>query len=176
MQSTAFYPSPLGRVLLAADEQGLVGLWFEHQKYEASTLQKEHREEPNHPLLAQARRWLDAYFQGQQPEDMPPLHLLGTPYQVAVWEMLLRIPYGETTTYGALAKEMSRQDGAHATSARAVGNAIGHNPLCIFVPCHRVIGADGRLTGYAGGIERKIALLQLEKPGRTLEGATRCDR
>ncbi len=175
MQYTAFYPSPLGRVLLASDDQGLVGLWFEHQKYEASTLQKEHQEEPDHPLLTQARLWLDKYFQGQRPENMPPLHLLGTPYQVAVWEMLLRVPYGETTTYGALAKELSCQSGAHATSARAVGNAVGHNPLSIFVPCHRVIGADGRLTGYAGGIERKIALLKLEKPERPLEGAIRYD-
>lgn len=156
------YESPLGGILLAADEKGLTGLWFEGQKYFARTLPAE-REERESRVLADAARWLDIYFSGREPDFTPPLHPEGTPFQRAVWELLGQIPYGETTTYGALAKTLAARGGLVSMSAQAVGGAVGHNPVSIIIPCHRVVGADGSLTGYAGGIGRKIALLRLEK-------------
>ena len=150
------YDSPLGGILLAADERGLTGLWFEGQKYFARTLPAG-SEERETPALADAARWLDVYFSGREPDFTPPLHPAGTPFQRTVWELLGQIPYGKATTYGALAAR-----GRASMSAQAVGGAVGHNPVSIIIPCHRVVGADGSLTGYAGGIERKIALLRLE--------------
>lgn len=108
------------------------------------------------------KRWLDIYFSGQQPDFMPPLHMSGTPFQMAVWETLREIPYGQTTTYGAIARKIARQRGLSKMSAQAVGQAVGRNELSILVPCHRVVGTNGSLTGYAGGIDKKIQLLQLE--------------
>ena len=156
------YESPLGGILLAADDRGLMGLWFEGQKYFARTLPAEHEERESR-VLADAARWLDVYFSGREPDFTPPLHPEGTPFQRAVWELLGQIPYGETTTYGALAKTLAARGGLVSMSAQAVGGAVGHNPVSIIIPCHRVVGADGSLTGYAGGVERKIALLRLEK-------------
>ena len=135
------YASPLGGLLLAADEQGLIGLWFDGARHFAANL-PEAREEKRTPILDEAARWLDDYFSGGQPDFTPPLHLIGSAFRLRVWARLLEIPYGQTTTYGALLG-----DGA---SARAVGGAVGRNPISIIVPCHRVIGADGSLTGYAG--------------------------
>ena len=155
------YDSPLGRILLAADERGLTGLWFEGQKYFARTLSTE-CEERETPALADAAHWLDVYFSGHEPDFTPPLHPAGTPFQRTVWALLGQIPYGETTTYGALAQTLAARVGLASMSAQAVGGAVGHNPVSIIVPCHRVVGADGSLTGYAGGIERKIVLLCLE--------------
>ena len=150
---TQRYASPLGGILLAADEQGLTGLWFDGAKYFAANL-PEKREEKRTPILDEAARWLDLYFAGRQPAFTPPLHLVGSAFRQRVWKRLLEIPYGQTVTYGALlGKEMS---------AQAVGGAVGHNPVSIIVPCHRVVGADGSLTGYAGGIDKKIRLLALE--------------
>ena len=150
---TQRYASPLGGMLLAADEQGLTGLWFDGAKYFAANL-PEKREEKRTPILDEAARWLDLYFAGRQPAFTPPLHLVGSAFRQRVWKRLLEIPYGQTVTYGALlGKEMS---------AQAVGGAVGHNPVSIIVPCHRVVGADGSLTGYAGGIDKKIRLLALE--------------
>ncbi len=155
------YDSPLGGILLAADEQGLTGLWFEGQKYFARSLPPA-REERETPVLADAARWLDVYFSGHEPDFTPPLHPAGTPFQRAVWALLGQIPYGGTTTYGALARTLAARGGLASMSAQAVGGAVGHNPVSVIVPCHRVVGADGSLTGYAGGIARKIALLRLE--------------
>lgn len=155
------YDSPLGGILLAADERGLTGLWFEGQKYFARTLSTE-CEERETPALADAAHWLDVYFSGREPDFTPPLHPAGTPFQRTVWALLGQIPYGETTTYGALAQTLAARVGLASMSAQAVGGAVGHNPVSIIVPCHRVVGADGSLTGYAGGIERKIVLLCLE--------------
>ena len=152
------YLSPLGGILLAADGEGLTGLWFEGQKYFARGLDAEH-EEKALPVFSQAARWLDTYFAGKKPESAPPLRLSGTPFQRAVWERLLEIPYGGTETYG----ELARQCGLSGASARAVGSAVGRNPVSVIVPCHRVVGADGSLTGYAGGIGRKARLLALER-------------
>lgn len=162
MQYTMQYESPLGRILLAADEKRLTGAWFEAQKYFARTLSEAHKEE-SMPVLVQAREWLDIYFSGEEPAFMPPLCLAGTTFQNEVWEILQTIPYGETTTYKAIAETLAKKRGLSRMSAQAVGGAVARNPLSIFVPCHRVIGTDGSLTGYAGGIELKRALLMLER-------------
>lgn len=156
------YHSPLGTILLAADDTGLTGLWFEDQKYFAQGLDKE-TEEKEFSVFQTARRWLDVYFSGQAPDFQVPLHFQGTAFQKEVWEILLSIPYGETTTYGAIAKQLAAKRGLPHLSAQAVGSAVGHNKISIIVPCHRVIGADGSLTGYAGGIWRKEKLLALEQ-------------
>ena len=156
MHYTQTISSPLGNILLSADEVGLTGLWFDGGRYYAETLPEEHVERET-PILMDTKRWLDIYFTGREPDFTPPLHPTGSPFRQAVWQLLLEIPYGQTTTYGALLG-----DGA---SARAVGGAVGRNPISIIVPCHRVIGADGSLTGYAGGVDRKIRLLALERQG-----------
>ena len=164
MQYINYYQSPLGKILLAADNEGLSGLWFEGQKYYASGLDSEYKM-GDLPIFDVAKRWLDIYFEGREPEYMPSLHLslFGTMFQVDVWRSLMKIPYGTTTTYGKIAQSINSQRNSFKTSARAVGNAVGRNPISIIIPCHRVIGSNGKLTGYAGGIERKKKLLELEK-------------
>lgn len=161
MQYTSHYASPLGGILLAADGAGLTGLWFEGQKHFARRLEDAH-EEREIPLFRDVKRWLDAYFSGRGPDFMPPLHLIGTAFEREVWDILRAVPYGSTTTYGEIAAQLARQRGLAHMSAQAVGGAVGHNPISIIVPCHRVLGADGSLTGYAGGLERKRSLLALE--------------
>lgn len=156
MHYTQTISSPLGNILLSADEVGLTGLWFDGGRYYADTLPEEHVERET-PILMDTKRWLDVYFTGREPDFTPLLHPTGSSFRQTVWQLLLEIPYGQTTTYGALLG-----DGA---SARAVGGAVGRNPISIIVPCHRVIGADGSLTGYAGGVDRKIRLLALERQG-----------
>lgn len=156
------YDSPLGGVLLAADEIGLTGLWFEGQKYFADNLPAE-RAERETETLALAKRWLDIYFAGKEPDFMPPLHPVGSPFRRAVWELLLEIPYGQTTTYGELSRRLAAKMGIAHMSAQAVGGAVGHNGISIIIPCHRVVGTGGSLTGYAGGIDKKVKLLQLER-------------
>lgn len=164
MQFTSRYASPLGEMLLASDEEGLAGAWFYGQKYFARGL-TDAREERETPLLASAKRWLDAYFRGEKPALCVPLHMSGTEFQLRVWRILMSIPYGETATYGEIARRLAAQSGGAATSARAVGGAVGRNAISIFVPCHRVVGAGGGLTGYAGGVDRKASLLALERAG-----------
>ena len=158
---TQHYESPLGGILLAADDTGLTGLWFEGQKYFARTLDAVHQEQET-AVLSEASRWLDVYFSGREPDFTPPLHPVGSPFRRAVWELLLQIPYGQTTTYGALARQLAAKQGKTRMSAQAVGGAVGHNEISIIIPCHRVVGTSGSLTGYAGGIEKKVRLLQLE--------------
>ena len=161
MQYISLYPSPLGEILLACDQIGLTGLWFEGQKYFALGL-SEHITEGNMPALILAKQWLDLYFTGAVPDFTPPLHLIGSEFRIGIWNLLLKIPYGSTTTYGTLAKAYALQREVRSVSAQAVGGAVGHNPISVIVPCHRVIGSSGSLTGYAGGIERKTALLLAE--------------
>ena len=160
MPCTAHYDSPLGDILLAADEIGLTGLWFDGQKYFGSTLEQDTQEKPL-PIFQHASHWLDCYFAGKHPEPNIPLAPVGSPFRQAVWELLLQIPYGRLTTYGAIAKQLQLQTG-RSVSAQAVGGAVAHNPISILIPCHRVVGASGSLTGYAGGLEKKIHLLRLE--------------
>lgn len=161
MQYTSTYQSPLGEILLACDEIGLTGLWFEGEKFYALSLDKEH-EAREMPVFAEVKRWLDIYFSGREPDFMPPLHMIGTPFQLSVWKLLQQIPYGTTTTYGELAKRIAAERHLSRMSAQAVGGAAGHNELSIIVPCHRVVGSNGSLTGYAGGVQRKLKLLTCE--------------
>ena len=161
MQYISRYASPLGEILLAADEAGLTGLWFAGQKYFARGLDAAAAERET-PVIAQAKQWLDGYFACRAPACTPPLHPAGTPFQRAVWDILRAIPYGQTMTYGAVAAQLAAQRGVPRVSAQAVGGAVGRNPIAILVPCHRVVGADGSLTGYAGGVDKKLALLTLE--------------
>ena len=155
------YDSPLGGILLAADEIGLTGLWFDGQKYFARDLPAECIDRDT-PILSVARHWLDIYFTGKEPDFLPPLHPMGSAFRQSVWEILLRIPYGQTTTYGEIARQLAEKKGLSQMSAQAVGGAVGHNGISIISPCHRVVGTNGSLTGYAGGIDRKVKLLELE--------------
>ena len=158
MTFTQHYDSPLGIALLAADEIGLTGLWFEGQKYFANTLPDGAISQES-PILTEAKRWLDIYFSGKEPDFIPPLHPTGSAFRQAVWQILLQIPYGQTTTYGEIAKKLAKMQNASHMSAQAVGGAVGHNAISIIIPCHRVVGADGSLTGYAGGLDTKARLL-----------------
>ena len=164
MTFTQHYDSPLGGILLAADETGLTGLWFEGQKYFGRGLPAK-RTEGETPALSETRRWLDVYFAGGAPDFTPPLHPAGTDFRRAVWEILLQIPYGRTMTYGEIARCVAEKRGLPSMSAQAVGGAVGHNPISLVIPCHRVVGTNGSLTGYAGGIDRKMKLLEMERAG-----------
>ncbi|HIT31546.1 MAG TPA: methylated-DNA--[protein]-cysteine S-methyltransferase [Candidatus Enterenecus stercoripullorum] len=161
MQYISHDSSLLGEILLSSDGSALTGLWFPGQRY-AQRLLHPSAVEDDLPIFAQVKAWLTVYFQGKDPGPIPRLRPEGTPFQRDVWQLLLRIPYGRTTTYKALAAQLAGQRGLRSMSAQAVGGAVGHNPISILVPCHRVIGSDGSLTGYAGGLERKRALLELE--------------
>lgn len=163
------YDSPLGPIWMASDGDALIGLWLEGQKYFLQTLGPDVREEEL-PIFRQTAAWLDAYFAQQSGNEeavpalpeLPRLAPRGSEFRQRVWKLLLEIPYGEVTTYGALAKRLAEESGRASMSAQAVGGAVGHNPISILIPCHRVVGSDGSLTGYAGGIEKKAALLRLE--------------
>lgn len=163
MEYTRHYDSPLGGITLASDGEALIGLWFDGQKYFGSTLSAHH--EPRElPVFTQTARWLDIYFGGKAPDFTPPLSVQATPFRRAVWDILLTIPFGRTMTYGELANRIAHLQGLAHMSAQAVGGAVGHNPISLIIPCHRVVGADGQLTGYAGGIDKKKRLLAMEKP------------
>ena len=161
MVYTCHYESQLGGILLAADEIGLTGLWFDGQKYFARELPAE-RTEKEMPILTETKRWLDICFTGTEPDFLPPLHPIGSTFRQEVWKLLLQIPYGKTVTYGELARQLAEKRGLPRMSAQAVGGAVGHNQISVLIPCHRVVGANGSLTGYAGGIQKKVTLLELE--------------
>ena len=162
MEYTQHYMSELGEIMMASDGERLTGLWFEGQKYFADTLDEEH-EEKALPVFEQARRWLDIYFSGREPDFTPPLAMKTTDFRKTVWEIMLTIPYGQTMTYGEIADRIASQRGIKKMSAQAVGGAVGHNSISLIIPCHRVVGTDGGLTGYAGGIDKKAKLLEIEK-------------
>ena len=157
------YKSPVGTLMLASEGDSLIGLWMLGQKHFARSLSPNAVEDTSVSALKQATAWLDRYFAGERPSPRE-LHLApeGSPFRQAVWKLLTEIPYGETVTYGELARKLVETEGAVRTSPRAVGGAVGHNPISIIIPCHRVIGADGSLTGYAGGLEKKRWLLEFE--------------
>ena len=162
MIDTAHYASPLGDILLAEREGALVGLWIAGQDY-AFDLRGETVEEHETPLLRETKAWLSRYFTGKRPAITElPLAPRGSAFRRAVWNLLCRIPSGATTTYGALAREIAAETGKSRMSAQAVGGAVGHNPISIIIPCHRVVGTNGSLTGYGGGLPMKIALLEHE--------------
>lgn len=158
------YHSPLGGITIASNGTELTGLWFDGQKYFGSTLPREY-ETKGLPVFERAVHWLDIYFDGKAPDFLPPLALETTPFRRTVWEILLQIPYGQTRTYGEIAKEIAQREGLSKMSAQAVGGAVGHNPISLIIPCHRVVGTNGSLTGYAGGLDKKIKLLSLEQAG-----------
>ncbi len=162
MDYTYHYNSPLGGITLASNGTELTGLWFDGQKYFGATLPGEY-EEKSLPVFEEAACWLDIYFSGKAPDFTPPLLTKATPFRQAVWEILLTIPYGRTMTYGDIADRIAKQKGVSKMSAQAVGGAVGHNPISLIIPCHRVVGTKGSLTGYAGGIDKKVQLLTLEK-------------
>lgn len=154
------YNSSVGPLKIASDGNALVGLWLEGQKYFEATL-GDVEVDPDLAVFVEAREWLDRYFAGEQPGVIPPVNPRGTEFRQRAWRLLAEIPYGCLVTYGELAQSMEAATGSRA-SARAVGGAVGHNPISIILPCHRVVGSGGSLTGYAGGLAKKIALLELE--------------
>lgn len=156
------YDSPLGSITMASDGNALVGLWFDGQKYYADSLNNDY-EEKALSLFEQTDQWLDIYFSGSVPGFTPPLTMRTTPFRKAVWNIMLTIPFGQTMTYGEIADRIAKQKGLSQMSAQAVGGAVGHNSISLIIPCHRVVGTDGSLTGYAGGIEKKMKLLSLEQ-------------
>lgn len=161
MDYTRHFDSPLGGITLASDGDCLIGLWFDGQAHFGATLSPAHEERPL-PVFDQAARWLDIYFSGGVPDFTPPLRLRGSAFRRTVWALLMEIPYGRTVAYGALAAAAARLDRS-TMSARAVGGAVARNPVSLIIPCHRVVGADGSLTGYAGGTDKKLRLLKLER-------------
>lgn len=161
MQKIQTYKSPLGELTLVSNGMALTGIWFESQKPLMQILQSPH-EICNLPVFDDTRRWLDIYFEGKEPDFTPKLCPEGTEFRQQVWQELLNIPYGKTTTYGTLSKQIAIQLNKQKMSAQAIGGAVGHNPISIIIPCHRVVGANGTMTGYAGGIWRKEYLLKLE--------------
>jgi methylated-DNA-[protein]-cysteine S-methyltransferase len=160
---TTTYASPLETISLASDGENLVGLWIAGQKYFAATIKGAAVEKPDLPIFAKAQKWLDAYFAGKQPAIAElPLAPIGGEFRKTVWDILCEIPYGQCATYGEIAQKVAARMGKKSMSSQAVGGAVGHNPISIIIPCHRVVGANGSLTGYAGGIGKKVKLLEHE--------------
>ena len=158
------YDSPVGKILIVSDEKNLIGLWIEGQKYYLGKLKEKVVENDNIEILQKTKKWLDRYFKGEKPKISElSLAPIGNEFRQNVWKILCEIPYGETTTYGEIAKNIAKKMSKKAMSAQAVGNAVGHNPISIIIPCHRVVGKSGSLTGYAGGIDKKVKLLNIEK-------------
>ena len=161
-----YCPSPLGQITMSSDGESLTGLWLEGQRYSLATLGQKVEEKADLPVFDLTRRWLELYFQGQDPGFVPPLRVQGSEFRQMVAQIMLTIPYGETLSYGEIAQEVVRRRGHGRMSSQAVGGAVGHNPISLIIPCHRVIGAKGDLTGYGGGIHRKVWLLQHEHDTR----------
>ncbi len=162
MEYVYHYKSPLGNITLASDGLSITGLWFDGQKFFADSLDK-NNEVKFLPIFDETIKWLDIYFSGKAPNFTPKIKMKTTDFRKAVWEIMLTIPYGQTMTYGEIANIISKQKGLRRMSAQAVGGAVAHNSISLIIPCHRVIGTNGNLTGYAGGIDKKIKLLTLEK-------------
>ena len=163
MDFISHYDSPLGGMTMASDGSHLVGLWFDGQKHFAETLDKDYEKRDDLPIFEETRHWLDIYFSGEKPDFTPALAMQASDFRRHVWKILLEIPYGQTVTYGEIACIIAREKGLKSMSAQTVGGAVGHNPISLIIPCHRVVGANGSLTGYAGGIEKKKWLLEMEK-------------
>lgn len=157
------YPSPVGMLTLACDGENLAGLWMEKQKYFGETIPEDMRTLDDLPVFHAAKNWLTRYFAGENPVISElSLRPIGGEFRQSVWKILCEIPYGKITTYGDIAKTVASRLGKKSMSSQAVGGAVGHNPISIIIPCHRVVGANGSLTGYAGGVDTKVKLLELE--------------
>lgn len=162
-QFKATYQSPLGPIVMLADEQYLLGVWFDQQTYFGAKYDLNAASIDASPILSETTTWLDDYFAGKRPDPaLLPTHPETTQFRREVYQVLLSIPYGKTITYQEIVAKLTTKNGQPTGSARAVGGAVGHNPISIVIPCHRVLGANGSLTGYAGGLDRKKALLKLE--------------
>ena len=149
----SYYNSNLGKIIIVADSRYIYGLYFDNQKYLPENLEKLEINN-NSPIIKQVKLWLEEYFNGKKPNlENLPIKLIGSEFKMLVWSVLKTIPYGKTITYGEIAKTLAKKTNKEKISARAVGNAVGHNPISIIIPCHRVIGANGKITGYAGGID-----------------------
>ena len=166
MDYTYHYDSPLGGITLASDGENLIGLWFDEQKYFADTLGEKSTEKAL-PVFDITVEWLDIYFSGKAPDFTPPLSMRTTQFRKEVWEIMMSIPFGQTMTYGEIADLIAKRRGLPQMSAQAVGGAVGHNSISLIIPCHRVVGTNGSLTGYAGGIDKKVKLLTMEKADMT---------
>ena len=176
---TSQFNSPLGTITVACDDEAIIGLWFNGQRHFGNILPSKTVEIGENEfrtltvggkaraLLEEARRWMDVYFSGQEPDFLPPLRYDSTPFRKAVCDIMLTIPYGKTMTYGEIADMIAAERGIEKMSAQAVGGAVGHNPISLMIPCHRVVGTNGSLTGYGGGIARKVKLLELENADMT---------
>ena len=162
MQYLSHYESPLGAMTMASDGEHLTGLWFDGQKYDRSTIDDDAVLQPRLPVFTQTAQWLDAYFGGADPGFTPPIRVEGSDFKKMVTSIMLSIPFGATSTYVRIAAEVARRTGRTHMSAQAVGGAVGHNPITLIVPCHRVLASDGSLRGYAGGVDRKERLLEME--------------
>jgi len=163
MYYSTLFPSPVGTITLASDGNNLVGLWIKGQKYHSNTIPEAMTEKNDIPVFDAAKEWMDSYFAAERPAISElPLAPIGGEFRQSVWEILCQIPYGEVITYGDIAKIMAAKMNRASMSSQAVGGAVGHNPISIIIPCHRVVGSNGSLTGYAGGISTKIKLLKLE--------------
>lgn len=157
------YSSPVGLIMIVSDKDNIVGLWIENQKYYSGNIKDEMVTDDNLPIFSLAKKWLDRYFKGEKPDISElPLAPNGGDFRQEVWSILCEIPYGECITYGDIAKKIAKKRGKEKMSSQAVGGAVGHNPISIIIPCHRVVGTNGNLTGYAGGIDKKIKLLKHE--------------
>lgn len=156
------YASPLGGITVSSNGSEITGLWFDGQKHFGASLGADYEEKPL-PVFDEVKKWLDIYFRGEEPDFIPALKMETSPFRKSVWEIMLAIPYGKTMTYGEIASRLAGQRGVEKMSAQAVGGAVGHNSISLIIPCHRVVGSNGSLTGYAGGLEKKLRLLRLEK-------------
>jgi methylated-DNA-[protein]-cysteine S-methyltransferase len=162
--------SPAGKLTLASDGENLAGLWFEGQKYFGNGIPEKMTEKNNVPVFAAVKKWLDRYFAGKQPAISElPLAPVGSKFRREVWNILCKVPYGRLITYGEIAKKMAAKMNRETMSSQAVGGAVGHNPISIIIPCHRVVGANGSLTGYAGGLHIKAKLLELESANGSVQ-------
>ncbi len=163
MEYKCIYKSPIGKIILLSNGSKLTGLWLESSRFKEKLSECNFKENSDLEIFSLVKNWLDGYFNKEKPDSKEiPLELIGTEFSSKVWEEIRKIPYGHTATYGDIAKAIAKQNGIKKMSAQAVGYAVGHNPVSIIVPCHRVVGANGNLTGYGGGINKKIALLELE--------------
>lgn len=161
---TTYYNSPIGTILFASRDNKLIGLWIKGQKYCFANLKEKIYENNNDKMLIKTKKWLDRYFNNKKPNIKElNLNLIGSNFRKSVWKILCKIPYGKVITYGQIAEQIAKQNGITKMSAQAVGGAIGHNPIPIIIPCHRVVGTNGNLTGYSGGIDKKVFLLKHEK-------------
>ena len=170
MQYLSHYESPLGAMTMTSDGEHLTGLWFDGQKYDRSTIDDDAALQPHLPVFTQTAQWLDTYFEGADPDFTPPIRVEGSDFKKMVTSIMLSIPFGSTSTYAQIAAEIARRTGRKQMSAQAVGGAVGRNPIILIVPCHRVLASDGSLRGYAGGVDRKERLLEME--GVNMPGLT----